>query len=84
LLVNIQKAFYQLVIAEKNRLGAWKIVDFTEQLKFLLAPDLSIFTYSALHHLRRQSLNGSTIVLSISLFLESNTDLSLLSVRSLR
>jgi hypothetical protein len=77
LLVNVQIAFYQLVIDEKNHLGARKIVDFSEQLKFLLAPDLSIFTNSALHHLRLQSLSGCTIVLSISFFLESNTDLSL-------
>jgi hypothetical protein len=77
-------AFYQLVISEKNHLGARKIVDFSGQLKFLFAFDLSIFTNSALHHLCRQILNGCTIVLSISLFLESNTDLSLLSVRSLR
>jgi hypothetical protein len=35
LLVKVQIAFYQLVISEKNHLGARKIVDFSEQLKFL-------------------------------------------------
>ena len=79
MLINVRIAFYQLLIAEKSHLGARKIIDFSELLKFLFASELSIFTNSALHHRRRQSLNGSPSIdgLSVSLFLESNTDLSL-------